>query len=71
MLWLMALAAVFCFGFIAGAGRERQQLEAERRRLIDEAFDISVRENRIAAREKGYRCGTDDPAFKAAAQPDR
>ena len=44
LLWLMAIAAAFCFGFVAGGGRERQQLEAQRRRLVDEAYDLSVRQ---------------------------
>jgi hypothetical protein len=56
----MAVVAVFCFGFIAGGGRERQQLETERRRLIDEVYELSVRESRIAAEEKRHlKCGGD------------
>ena len=61
LLWLMAVVAVFCFGFIAGGGRERQQLDAERRLLVDKTLDILVRENRVAKRERELfppRCGT-------------
>ena len=61
LLWSVALASVFCFGFVAGGGRERRQLEVERVRLRDQSFDLSVRENRIIAKEKSLGiewCGT-------------
>jgi hypothetical protein len=56
MLWVMALVGAFCFGFIAGGGRERRQLEAERRRLVDQAYELEVEINR-----RGLRCGSDLP----------
>jgi hypothetical protein len=60
LLVAMLVVAAFCCGYIAGGGRERQQLEAQRRRIVDETYELSVRESQVSKREKqlGPWCGT-------------